>query len=197
LTLLQTFHGLADYLVLNLSSPNTPGLRRLQDRPILTRLLELLGNEREKLNAASRRRVPVLVKLSPDLEMGPLRAAVEAIVEAGVEGVVASNTTLERESLHSPQGGEAGGLSGRPLRARSTELVRRIRSIASGLPIIASGGVADGSSAQEKLDAGASLVQVFTALIYEGPGLVPQILRQLAAEPGEKWSSPRMGAASL
>lgn len=179
--LVSLFFPLADYLVLNLSSPNTPGLRRLQDGPALTRLLQEVNQERRQLEAQAGRRVPVLAKLAPDLGPGPLQTAVEAIAAAGLEGVVATNTTLLRESLVSGRAGESGGLSGAPLGARSTSLIRRIVELTRNtLPVIGVGGVMDPRSAREKLAAGACLVQVFTGLVYRGPGLVRDILTDLA-----------------
>lgn len=181
--LVSMFFGLADYLVLNLSSPNTPGLRRLQDAPALTRLLEEVNLERRQLEAQTGRKVPILAKLSPDLEPRPLQAAVEAIAGAGLEGIVATNTTLIREGLISAEAGEVGGLSGAPLRGRSTDFLRRIVHLTKGsLPVVGVGGVMDPRAARQKLEAGASLVQVYTGLVYRGPGLVRDILRDLAED---------------
>lgn len=180
--LVRMFFGLADYLVLNLSSPNTPGLRRLQDAAALTRLLEEVNQERRQLEAEAGRKVPVLAKLSPDLDPGPLQAAVEAIARAGLEGVIATNTTLDREGLVSSEAGEVGGLSGAPLRRRATHALRRIVVLTgSSLPVVGVGGVVDARSARERLEAGACLVQVYTGLVYRGPGLVRDILRDLVA----------------
>ncbi len=191
--LVSMFFGPADYLVLNLSSPNTPGLRRLQDAPALTRLLEEVNQERRQLETETGRKVPILAKLSPDLEPRPLQAAVESIARAGLEGIVATNTTLNREGLVSEEAGEAGGLSGAPLRGRSTDFLHRVVEMTKGsLPVVGVGGVMDSRAAREKLEAGACLVQVYTGLVYRGPGLVRLILQGLAADETDGWknSSP-------
>jgi dihydroorotate dehydrogenase len=137
---------------------------------------------RDALAAELKREVPLLVKLSPDLSDAELDQALEALTRARVDGVIATNTTLSRTGLSSPQAGEAGGLSGAALSRASTAVVRRIHRETGGrLPIVASGGVCSVEDAQAKLDAGASLVQVYTGLIYEGPGLVPRLVRELRA----------------
>jgi dihydroorotate dehydrogenase len=133
--------------------------------------------------------VPVLVKLSPDLQEGELRDALEVLLTAGVEGVVATNTTVGRSGLHSGLRGEAGGLSGRPLRGRATRAVARIYELTQGtLPIIAVGGVLTAQDVREKLAAGASLVQVYTGLVYRGPGLIREALGSLRG-----WRPPSCG----
>jgi len=176
LDLLQTFAPLADYLAINVSSPNTLGLRRLQARQALGALLGELDTARRSQAAAQGRLVPLLVKLAPDLDRAELDDALEAIVSAGMDGVIATNTTLCREGLTSPKGVETGGLSGAPLRARSTQVIRQIHHSTSGrLPIIGVGGIMCAADAQEKLDAGATLVQVYTGLVYVGPMLVRRI----------------------
>jgi dihydroorotate dehydrogenase len=126
------------------------------------------------------RPVPLLVKLSPDLNEDELADAVGVILDAGLDGIVATNTTLSREGLRSPFAAEAGGLSGAPLHERSTSVVAQISRLSGGrLPIIAAGGVMDAASAREKLEAGATLVQVYTGLVYRGPGVVREILKEL------------------
>jgi dihydroorotate dehydrogenase len=176
--LLRQFAPLADYLAVNISSPNTIGLRRLQGRGFLEGLLSALaGARRETL---SHDRPPVLVKLAPDLTDGELEDAVGAIQSAGMDGVIATNTTVARPPLGSPLRDEQGGLSGAPLRARSTEVIRRIHSLTRGeLPIVAAGGVFEARDAHEKLDGGACLVQVYTGLVYRGPRLARMILEGL------------------
>ncbi len=170
----------ADYLTVNVSSPNTPELRRLQHREWLGPLLRRLGEHRNALRDKLGRPLPLLVKLSPDLSDAELDSALAAIHDAGLDGVVATNTTTSRDGLASPLADEAGGLSGAALSARSTSMVRRIaRQTGGNLPIIASGGVMGPADAREKLDAGARLVQLYTGLIYEGPALVSRILRAL------------------
>jgi dihydroorotate dehydrogenase len=180
LMLLRLFCGACDYLAINVSSPNTLGLRRLQARDHLEGLLRALTDERIQLSAKSGRRVPMLVKLAPDLGEEELADAVEAILRCGLEGAIATNTTVERAGLLSPHAAETGGLSGKPLRDRSTEVVRRIVALSGGrLPVVGVGGVAGPVEAREKLDAGAVLVQAYTGLVYQGPGLARQILEGL------------------
>lgn len=177
LSLTRTFAPLADYLAVNVSSPNTPDLRKLQARQALEELLTPLAAERQAQQKLLNRRVPVLVKLAPDLDEEELDGALEAVDAAGMDGLIISNTTLRREGLHSANAGQTGGMSGAPLTALNTQLVKRVvQRCGSRLPVVASGGVMNYADAQAKLDAGAVLVQVYTGLIYEGPGLVREIL---------------------
>jgi dihydroorotate dehydrogenase len=177
LSLLVTFAPLADYLAVNISSPNTPGLRDLQARSALEGLLLPLAKERTLQVKKLGRQMPVLVKLAPDLEDAGLDDALGVITDAGMDGVIISNTTLRRDGLLSRLAAETGGLSGIPLRERSTEMVRKVVQRTGGrLPVIASGGVFTASDAQAKLDAGAVLVQVYTGMIYQGPEIVKEIL---------------------
>jgi dihydroorotate dehydrogenase len=178
--LLRQFAGLADYLVVNVSSPNTVGLRRMQERAILEELLEGLQAERLMEEARLGKRLPLLVKLAPDLSAAELEEALGVIQDKQMDGVIATNTTLSRDGLQSAAASESGGLSGAPLTRRSLEFVRRIRRMSGGkLPVIGVGGVMNGSDAQAMLEAGASLVQVYTGLVYQGPGLVKSILSSL------------------
>jgi dihydroorotate dehydrogenase len=173
-SLVETFAPLADYLVVNVSSPNTPGLRLLQDRTALEKLLAPVDAAR---CAYTRRRVPVLVKLAPDLDDAGLDGALEAALGCGMDGIIAANTTVWREGLRSRDGGETGGLSGAPLAPLSLDfLARVVRRLDGRLPVVASGGVMDAAGARSRLDAGAVLVQLYTGLIYSGPGLVKDIL---------------------
>jgi len=158
----------ADYFVVNVSSPNTPGLRQLQDSEALKRIVSRLRDSRD----GDRR--PILVKLAPDLEIEPLQEAVEVATSAGAAGFIATNTTLDHRSVPEEKD-EQGGLSGAPLRAKSTATLQALISHTS-LPVIASGGVMDRESAREKFLAGASLVQVYTGLVYRGPGLIREIM---------------------
>jgi dihydroorotate dehydrogenase len=177
LACLRLLGPLADYVVVNVSSPNTPGLRDLQRTEALAELLARLRAGRAALGL----RTPLFVKLSPDETPAQLDAALAVIVAEGADGIVAANTTLERPAgLRGAARAESGGLSGRPLRARSTAVVRHIyAALGARLPIIGVGGVEDAASAYEKIQAGASLVQLYTALVYGGPGLVGEILRGL------------------
>jgi dihydroorotate dehydrogenase len=175
---------LADYLAVNISSPNTPGLRRLQEAGFLEQLLTRVAARRDLVAGRLGRPLPMLVKLAPDLDDRQLRTAVAAIEGAGLDGLIATNTTLGREHLRSPFAGEEGGLSGAALTARSTEVVRAIHAETRGrLPIVGVGGVMGPDDARAKLAAGATLVQLYTGLVYEGPGLVQRILRDLARAP--------------
>ncbi len=177
LALLRTFAPLCDYLAVNISSPNTPGLRALQSRAALEGLLEPLAAERREQSARLGKPVPVLVKLAPDLSDEDLDAALEAVLSAGMDGVIIGNTTLRREGLQSPLAAETGGLSGAPLNALNTSMVRDVvRRTGGRLPVVASGGVMNADDARAKLDAGAVLVQLYTGMIYAGPGLVRDIL---------------------
>ena len=178
--LLERFFDLADYLAVNVSSPNTTGLRRLQARRHLEGLLAALREARAARVRRSDRRLPILVKLAPDLSEAELEEAVGAIVEGEMDGIIATNTTLNRDSLRSSNSRETGGLSGRPLRDRSTQVIRQIHALTRGnLPIVGVGGIFEARDAAEKLQAGATLVQLYTGLIYRGPGIVREILRGL------------------
>lgn len=179
--LVRIFAPVADYLAVNVSSPNTPGLRNLQEGGALEELLNVVAAERKEAAQRLDRPVPVLVKLAPDLDEGALERALGVVCAAGMDGVIISNTTLSRDSVQSPHGREAGGLSGRPLTAHNTALVRQAARLLQGrLPIIASGGIMNSADAMEKLDAGATLVQLYTGMIYAGPGLVPAVVSALA-----------------
>lgn len=177
LALLRQFAPLADYLAINVSSPNTAGLRDLQARAELEGLLQALAGERQRQVEALGRPVPLLVKLAPDLDDEALDDALDAILASGMDGVIATNTTIRRDGLSSPLRRESGGLSGAPLTELSTAMIRKIHDRTVGrLPIVGVGGILDPASARAKLDAGATLLQVYTGLVYAGPGLVKQIL---------------------
>ncbi len=186
LEMARRFYGVCDYLAVNVSSPNTLGLRRLQARDHLEALLRSLTEDRRRWAEGGGRLTPILVKLAPDLGDDELEDAVGAILGSGVEGVIVTNTTLERGSLRSARAAEAGGLSGRPLRARSTEVIRRVTALSGGrLPVVGVGGVFGAADAREKLDAGAVLVQVYTGLVYEGPAMVRRLLAGLSRGGGK------------
>lgn len=161
----------ADYVVLNVSSPNTPGLRSLQERDALEQLLRAIRRENESSGK------PVLVKIAPDLSLADLDQIITTCDRQGVAGIIATNTTLDHSAIPKALD-EAGGLSGIPLREKSTEFVRAIRA-RSSIPVIASGGVSDAASAREKLAAGAQLLQVYTGYVYRGPGLLREIIEGL------------------
>jgi dihydroorotate dehydrogenase len=174
---LSKVHAYADYVTVNISSPNTPGLRKLQTAEYLGELLGGLELERDKLAQLHGRRVPMAVKIAPDLEPHEIAPLVEQLVKHKADAVIATNTTLSRAGVESSAyAAEAGGLSGKPLFSRSTEMVARLSGLLQGeLPIIACGGIFSAEDAQAKLQAGASLVQVYTGFIYLGPGLVREI----------------------
>lgn len=178
--LVGRFAGRCDYLVVNVSSPNTAGLRDLQHRDELSRLLSGLVRHRAGL-AEEARRTPLLVKLSPDLTEGQLEEAVGVALDVGLDGIIATNTTLSREGLSSPLREQTGGASGAILSARSQVVLERIVALTSGrIPVIAAGGIMGPEDAKRRLGAGASLVQVYTGLVYAGPGLVKSIVKGLA-----------------
>jgi dihydroorotate dehydrogenase len=189
-TCFLALHNYVDYFVVNVSSPNTPGLRELQEKDALRKILTNLQTLNSKLlNPVSRNPLnpaavskPILLKIAPDLTQEQIDDVIELAVEIKLDGLVATNTTISRENL-STTAEEldrigAGGLSGWPLQKRSTEIVAYICSKTNGqLPVIASGGIFTGADAKEKLDAGASLVQVWTGFIYEGPAIVKNICK--------------------
>lgn len=158
----------ADYVALNVSSPNTPGLRELQEPAALSRLLRAIRDE----NRISAR--PILVKIAPDLSATDLEEIIAVCEESDVAGIIATNTTLDHSSIP-PARDQTGGLSGRPLRDKSTALVRAIAA-KSKIPLIASGGICDAESAREKFEAGAQLIQIYTGYVYRGPGLLHEII---------------------
>lgn len=170
-----------DYFVVNVSSPNTPGLRELQEKSSLKKILSQLQN----INQGRINTKPLLLKISPDLTVGQLDDIIELANEVKLNGIVATNTTISRQNLHTAKETVdaigMGGLSGKPLKEKSTEIVQYICKQTNGtLPIIASGGVFTGTDAKEKLAAGASLIQVWTGFIYEGPAIVKKICTDLA-----------------
>lgn len=163
-----------NYIVLNVSSPNTPGLRGLQDAARLKGILDAIA-------ARHLERPPLLVKLAPDLEDDAIAPIVEAAIQGGVQGLIINNTTLARpDSLRSPHKGESGGLSGRPLAARSTQMLRLVANIAAGrLALVSCGGIESGQDILDRIRLGADLVQVYTAFAYEGPALIARLKREM------------------
>ena len=173
----------ADYLVVNISSPNTPHLRELQNSEELNHLLSMLKSDQQRLADEHGKYTPLVIKIAPDLGTPQIDAIGALLMKHKIDGVIATNTTLSRQGVESlPHAGEAGGLSGAPLRQRATEVVRRLNAVLQGaLPIIATGGIMCAADAKEKIDAGASLIQLYSGLIYRGPELVSEIARALAA----------------
>ncbi|WP_432713563.1 quinone-dependent dihydroorotate dehydrogenase [Pedobacter sp.] len=167
-----------DYFVVNVSSPNTPGLRELQEKEPLTHLLKTLQDRNSK-NGISR---PILLKIAPDLTDDQLNDIVDIVKSTHIAGVIATNTTIDRDGLYTPAklSQETGGLSGKPLTKRSTEVIRYLSKKSAGaFPIIGVGGIHSPEDAKEKLAAGASLVQLYTGFIYEGPGVIKRICKGL------------------
>jgi dihydroorotate dehydrogenase len=180
----------ADYVTVNISSPNTQNLRSLQSDAALDALLATLQARRAELAAEHGRQVPLFVKIAPDLDNSQVALIATTLQRQHIDGVIATNTTLAREAVQGlPHAGEAGGLSGRPVLEASNRVIRALRAaLPEGFPIIGVGGVMSGADARSKLDAGADLVQVYTGLIYRGPGLVPECARALRLAPSASGS---------
>jgi dihydroorotate dehydrogenase len=175
----RRFADVASYLAINISSPNTPGLRDLQEKEALARLLDGVANARARLAT----RVPMVVKIAPDLDDEALGAIAETVIVAGIDGMIVSNTTLSRAGVSDPKiAAESGGLSGRPLFAPSNKMLTRLRGmVGDQLVLIGTGGIDSATAARQKLAAGADLVQLYTGMIYAGPGLPARIVAGLAA----------------
>ena len=178
-TAFEALNGCADYFTVNVSSPNTPGLRGLQEPEMLRELLHGLSTIRARLP----HKPPILLKIAPDLDRDGRQEVAHVARDSAIDGLIVSNTTIGgRKSLKSPHRGEQGGLSGKPLFTLSTEVLSDMYRLTEGeLPLIGVGGVGSGNDAYRKIRAGASLVQLYTAMIYEGPALIPAILDTLAA----------------
>lgn len=178
-------YACADYITVNVSSPNTPGLRNLQFGDSLNKLLDALKDEQRALQQQHGRYVPVAVKIAPDMDELAVREVAQALLNAGLDGVIATNTTVGREGVEtSPLAAEAGGLSGRPLTDKSTDIIRQLYAeLGDKLPIIGVGGIVDGASAAAKIAAGAKLVQIYSGFIYRGPALIREACEAIAALP--------------
>jgi len=169
----------ADYVAVNFSSPNTPGLRALQGPAMLRELLLPLKEEQARLQDKQGKYTPMAVKIAPDLDEAEIDAMAAVFNEVGIDGVIATNTTLSRKGIEeSPIASESGGLSGRPLHEQASKVISTLRqAMDPAIPIIGVGGIMSGEDAREKQLAGASLVQIYTGLIYRGPRLIKEILR--------------------
>jgi dihydroorotate dehydrogenase len=179
-SLVDVFSQYADYLTINISSPNTEGLRELQGRAVLESLLSHLHQQRLLSQEIHKKQVPILIKLAPDLNDLELDDAIEAILRTKMDGIIVTNTTLVRDGLRSALKGESGGLSGRPLKAMSEAVLHQtVRRVNGAIPIVSVGGIMSPDDAKKRLDMGAALVQVYTGLIYRGPALVKEIVRSL------------------
>ena len=182
---LDKVYAHASYVTVNVSSPNTPGLRSLQFGDSLKQLLEALRQRQEDLAQVHGKRVPLAIKIAPDMSDEETVEVAQALLQAGMDGVIATNTTLGREGVEGlPFANEAGGLSGAPVRDQSTHIVEVLAAELGGrLPIIAVGGITEGRHAAEKIAAGASLVQLYSGFIYKGPALIRQAVEAIAALP--------------
>jgi dihydroorotate dehydrogenase len=179
LACLERVHPHADYVTVNISSPNTKNLRQLQGESELDALLAALARRRESLADRHGRRTPLALKIAPDLESAQIVQIADALRRHRIDAVIATNTTLSREGVEQLRhGGEAGGLSGGPLFERSTAVLRELAAALAGeIPIVAAGGITDGGRALAKLEAGARLVQLYSGLIYRGPGLIGECVK--------------------
>ncbi|AQT59796.1 quinone-dependent dihydroorotate dehydrogenase [Cellvibrio sp. PSBB023] len=180
---LRKVYDHADYITVNISSPNTPGLRNLQFGDSLSQLLAPLKKEQAALHSATGRYVPIAVKIAPDMDESEIHQVAGILIQEGMDGVIATNTTITRVGVEDYENGsEAGGLSGLPVRDKSTYVVRTLNACLGGkLPIIGVGGILDGASAADKIRAGASLVQVYSGFIYEGPALIGRAAEGIAS----------------
>jgi len=164
----------ASYVAVNISSPNTPGLRNIQFGSVLTELIEALKDEQQKLNEQYNKYVPLVIKIAPDINDDDLKFMAQTFIELKVDGVIATNTTVSREGIDSD---EKGGLSGAPLFPQALHVVKKLHHYLQGqIPIIASGGIMSGEDAKKMMEAGASLVQIYTGLVYRGPVLIKEII---------------------
>lgn len=180
IALIQDFAPFADYLTINISSPNTVGLRQLQGRDALEGLLGQVHVQRMMEQEKLQKRVPVLVKLAPDLTEAELDDAIDVILRTKMDGIIVTNTTLARDGLKSIHQREAGGLSGKPLTVKSEAVLRQtVKRVSGKIPIVSAGGIMNPDDAKRRLDDGAALVQVYTGLIYRGPALVQDIVTAL------------------
>ena len=181
LTCLHKVYAHASYIAVNISSPNTQGLRELQQEAALYKFISILRAAQERLGSQQGARKPMLLKIAPDLSETELDAIAEVLLRTGIDGVICSNTTIDHAAVaDDPHGGEAGGLSGKPLFARSTAVLAGMHARLQGrIPLVGVGGILDGSDAAEKLDAGAALVQIYSGLIYRGPQLVGECVNEI------------------
>jgi len=178
---MRKVYNFATYITVNISSPNTPGLRSLQYGEALNELLAALKTEQAQLNKQHGKYVPIAVKIAPDLNEEEVQSIAQSLIDNNIDGVIATNTTLSREGVEGLEhGSEQGGLSGQPVKEKSTTVIKLLaKALAGKLPIIGVGGIASSGDAKEKLSAGASLVQVYTGFIYQGPPLVKAIVNNL------------------
>ena len=195
LVCLEKVYPLADYVTVNISSPNTAGLRELQEEQALRRLVGGLRDAQERLASQHGRRVPMLVKVAPDLSDRDIEAAARVLSDLSVDGVIATNTTIARVGMENhPLASEAGGLSGAPVMARSTAVLRRLRTrLPESIPLIGVGGICSGADAAAKMSAGATMVQLYSGLVYRGPALVGECVESIR----RRREAPSSGVAHL
>ena len=181
-TCLKGVYPFASYVTVNISSPNTKGLRDLQAAKQLEKLLSTLKAEQARLAKQHKKHVPLVLKIAPDLDLKSIRDIAAMTVESGFEGIIATNTTISRDAVRDhPLAKEAGGLSGKPLFSPSTEVLRELaKAIKGKIPIIGVGGIMSGADARAKINAGASLVQIYTGFIYSGPDLIRDAVREIS-----------------
>ncbi|MPV86359.1 quinone-dependent dihydroorotate dehydrogenase [Ostreibacterium oceani] len=179
ITALKTVYPVADYITANISSPNTPGLRSLQDTDSIKVLIDLLKETQSQLSQDYGYK-PIVLKIAPDFSEAALLELAQIFKASAIDGVIATNTTIDKSAVsHLPHGDEAGGLSGRPLTAQSTQVIKTLSSVLAGnVPIIGVGGIMSRADAEEKIQAGASLVQLYTGLIYQGPQLISSLVNE-------------------
>ena len=178
---MQKVYNFATYITINISSPNTPGLRSLQYGDALNELLSSLKTEQTTLAEKYGKYVPIAVKIAPDLTEPEVESIAECLIANNIDGVIATNTTLSREGVEGLEHGEEmGGLSGEPVKEKSTQVIKLLaKALDNKLPIIGVGGISNGADAKEKIDAGAKLVQVYTGFIYQGPELIKNVVKAL------------------
>jgi len=178
---LERVYAHASYVTVNISSPNTQGLRDLQEEATLRRFIDTLREAQERLGSQAGKRKPMLLKIAPDLAEAELDGIAEVLLATGIDGLICTNTTIERGAVESdPHGRETGGLSGRPLYARSTEVLRGMRRrLGERVPIVGVGGILEGDDAAGKIAAGASLVQLYSGMVYRGPALIAECVDEI------------------
>lgn len=195
LTCLSKVYRYAGYVVVNISSPNTPHLRQLQNAEELDHLLGLLKSKQMELADEHAKYTPLALKIAPDLEPPQIESIAALLMRHQIDGIIATNTTLSRAGVEAlPHASETGGLSGAPLTKRATAVIRHLHGVLQGaIPIIAAGGIMCAADAKEKIDAGASLVQIYSGLVYRGPHLVREVARALCASPAPDYSHAGSG----
>lgn len=186
---LERVYPRASYITVNISSPNTQGLRDLQEEATLRRFIETLREAQERLGAQHGQRKPMLLKIAPDLSETELDAMADVLLAAKVDGIICTNTTIDHSAVASdPHGNETGGLSGKPLFARSTAVLHGMKQrVGNNLGIVGVGGILEGNEAVEKLDAGASLVQLYSGMVYRGPALIGECVEEIRRQRGSQY----------